>query len=145
MLFADAEIKKILAEIKSIAIIGAKDKEGQPVDRVGRYLIAQGYNVLPVHPKRASVWGIEAYPALGQLPAAPEAVVLFRAAEYCPAHAREALALAQKPRLFWMQLGITSPEAMALVQEYGITAVQNACIMVEHRRLLGKEQCNAGF
>ena len=130
-------LKKLLAEIKSVAIVGAKDKSGQPVDAVGRYLIEQGYRVLPVHPKRNDVWGLPTYPDLGALPEAPDAVVLFRAAEFCPEHAREALALPVKPRLFWMQLGISSPEAMRLMREAGVPAVEDACIMVRHKELFG--------
>lgn len=143
MLFADQEIKKLLAEIKTIAIIGAKDKPSQPVDRVGRYLIDKGYKVYPVHPKRESVWGLAAYKDVASVPVVPDAVVLFRAAEYCEAHAREVLALPGKPKLFWMQLGIICPKSMQLMREAGITAVQDACIMVEHKRLIGEE--NAGF
>lgn len=138
MLFADKEIKKILGEAKTIAIIGAKDKPSQPVDRVGRYLLAKGYTVYPVHPKREQVWGLTAYKDVGSLPVLPDVVVLFRAAEYCAGHAHEVLALPGKIKLFWMQLGIACPESMRLMREAGISAVQDACIMVEHKRLFGE-------
>lgn len=141
MLFSDNEIKKILSEAKNIVIVGAKDKAGQPVDNVGRYLINAGYNVLPVHPKRQVVWGLPAAPTMADIPElsgknTPDIIVLFRAAEFCHAHALEAAALPVLPRLFWMQLGIANAEAAQIMQHKNVTVVQNSCIMVEHRRLL---------
>lgn len=44
--------EKLLKDVKCIAIVGAKDVPGQPVDTVGRYLIEAGYTVFPVHPVR---------------------------------------------------------------------------------------------
>lgn len=132
----DSEIRKLLAEIKTVAIIGAKDKPGQPVDRVGRYLLAAGYTVLPVHPARKEVWGLAARPTMNDLPEGPEAVVLFRAPEYCAGHAREALRLRPLPRVFWMQEGISSPEAEALLAPAGVSVLSNVCILKEHERLL---------
>lgn len=137
LLFPEQKIKEILARIKNIAIVGAKDKPGQPVDRVGRYLMDHGYNILPVHPARRTVWGIQAAPALSELETAPDVVVLFRAPQYCPDHAREVLALPRKPEVFWMQLGIASPEAARLMHEAGITVVQDLCISQEHERIFG--------
>lgn len=146
----DAEIRKLLSEIKNIAVVGAKDKPGQPVDAVGRYLMAAGYALFPVHPARRGVWGLETYAGLDELGAAPEkirlgagpekiridAVLLFRAAEHCPEHAREALRLSPLPKVFWMQQGISSPEAAALMRGAGVAVVENTCIKTEHARLL---------
>ena len=67
MLF-DTQLKNLFEENSVIAIVGAKDKAGAPVDHVGRYLIAQGYEVLPVHPVRKDVWGLPAYKSLQELP-----------------------------------------------------------------------------
>lgn len=136
MLFDDS-LRQLLQQTGAIAIVGAKDKPGQPVDAVGRYLMDVGYTVYPVHPVRRTVWGVPAYPNLAALPASVDIINLFRAPEHCPTHAREVLALPWKPRLFWMQLGIRSPEAGVVMNEAGIQVVEDACIMVEHRRLIG--------
>ena len=132
----DRHMRAILGESRTIAIIGAKDKAGQAVDRVGRYLLEQGYRVFPVHPVRKTVWGLPAAASLAELPEPVDIVNLFRAAEYCPDHAKEVLQLTWKPKLFWMQLGIRSPEARQLLAHTDITVVEDACIMVEHARLL---------
>jgi predicted CoA-binding protein len=136
MLYSDTELAALLGQVKTIAVIGAKDKPGQPVDKVGRYLIDAGFTVLPVHPKRASVWGIPAYPSLGDVPQHIDMVNLFRAPEFCPDHAHETMRLANRPRSFWMQSGIVSPDARTILQGSGIVVVEDRCLMVEHARLL---------
>lgn len=137
MLHSDTELAALLGQVKTIAIVGAKDKPGQPVDRVGRYLMDAGFTVIPVHPKRTSVWGLAAYPTLADVPHPVDLVDLFRAPEYCPDHARETLALAERPRGFWMQSGIISAEARSLLRGTGMVVVEDRCLMVDHARLLG--------
>ena len=132
----DRLMRAVLGESRSIAIIGAKDKPGQAVDRVGRYLLEQGYRLVPVHPVRKTVWGLPAFATIAELPEPVDIINLFRAPEYCPGHAQEVLALGWKPKVFWMQLGIRSPEARQALAETGITVVEDSCIMVDHARLL---------
>ena len=137
MLFDDT-LRDLLSRASTIAILGAKDKPGSPVDRVGRYLMAAGYRVFPVHPVRKTVWGMPAAARLEDLPSQgvlPDIVCLFRAAEHCPAHARETLALPRRPLLFWMQEGIRSPEAGEMLSREGIAVAEDRCIQTEHRRL----------
>lgn len=131
----EEEIRGILQSARRIAILGANDSPGRPVDGVGRYLLAQGYEIFPVHPVRKTVWGLTVYKTLKDVPGRIDGVNLFRAAEHCPGHARETLALSPLPTFFWMQLGISSPEAGALLAPHGVFVVENACIMVEHKKL----------
>ena len=126
----------MLKESKVIAIIGAKDKAGQPVDDVGRYLMAAGYTVIPVHPARQNVWGLPTYKSVEEIPEPVDIVNVFRASEYCAEHARETLRMGTRPRCFWMQLGIGNPEATALMEDAGILSVSDKCIKIEHLRLV---------
>ncbi|MEG2172812.1 MAG: CoA-binding protein [Desulfovibrionaceae bacterium] len=135
----DETLRDRLLHTRTIAIIGAKDTAGQPVDSVGRYLMAAGYTVYPVHPVRRTVWGLPSYASLAGLPCAVDMVNLFRAPQFCADHAREILQLTWKPHCFWMQLGIRSPEAGRCMQQAGIAVVEDRCIMVEHRKLLGEQ------
>lgn len=136
-LVASRAVPHLLRTAGSIAIVGAKDKPGQPVDRVGRYLLEHGFIVYPVHPVRRSVWGLDVFPSLADLPQPVDIINLFRASDACPRHARETLALPWRPRCFWMQEGIFSAEARALLEPEGVLVVENACIMVEHQLLDG--------
>jgi predicted CoA-binding protein len=137
MLIDDKELTARLRAVKTMAVVGASDKPGRPVDRVGRYLIEAGYTVLPVHPKRPSIWGLAAYPDLASVPVPIDLVNLFRAPENCPAHAAETIALSPLPSVFWMQLAIDSPEARAILAPHPVLVVADRCLMVEHRRLFG--------
>ncbi len=136
MLFDDT-LRVLLLKARTIAIVGAKEKKGQAVDMVGRYLMQAGYKVIPVHPVRRDVWGLPTYKSLADIPEHIDIVNLFRAPQYCPDHARETLALPSKPLLFWMQQGIVSAEAGALLMPAKIAVVEDSCIMIDHRRLLG--------
>ena len=134
MLYTETILKDLLSPGKTIAIIGAKDRPGSDVDMVGRYLLAAGFRVIPVHPARPSVWGLPACRTLADIDGPVDIVNLFRAAPACPAHAVETLALPHQPACFWMQSGITSAEARELLAPAGIVVVEDRCIMVEHRR-----------
>jgi predicted CoA-binding protein len=122
----------LFAEIRTIAVVGAKDTPGQPVDMVGRYLIEQGYTIVPVHPVRKTVWGIAAYPSLREVDVAVDMVNLFRAPQHCPGHAREFLDMRPLPKVFWMQLGIFSPEARMILDAVPVTVVEDRCSKIEH-------------
>ncbi|MGE4553463.1 MAG: CoA-binding protein [Desulfovibrionaceae bacterium] len=134
---SDPELTALLARVKTVAVVGAVDKPSRPVDGVGRYLMAAGLTVIPVHPKRTDVWGLPTYPDLASVPVPIDLVDLFRAPEHIPAHAREVLALAHRPLAFWMQQGVTSPEAEAILAGSGIAVIQDRCLAVAHRLLLG--------
>lgn len=133
---SDNILKNILSQSKTIAIIGAKDEENTPVNRVGQYLLEMGYIVIPVHPIRKSVWGIPTYVSITEIPVPIDIVNLFRSPEFCPTHAYEVISLLKPPQVFWMQQGITSPEAVGILQQSEIIAIENLCIMVEHKRLV---------
>ena len=128
-------LRNILTLPKTIAIVGAKDKPGQAVDGVGRYLVEAGYTVVPVHPVAGEVWGLKAYPSLADVPVDIDIVDVFRAPEFCTAHAREAAALPHRPQAFWMQLGISSADARSVAEAAGMDVVEDACIKIEHRQL----------
>lgn len=135
-----SQLAPLLQSVRTIAVLGAKDAAGQPVDKVGRYLIEAGFTVIPVHPKRKNVWGLTTYTSLAELAEARpdvqvDCVDLFRASQFCADHAKEALALPNVPKLFWMQSGIRNAEARTLMENAGASVVEDECLMVVHKRL----------
>ncbi len=123
--------------IRTIAIVGAKDKAHSDVDRVRRYLIAAGFTVIPVHPARKEVWGQPTYPSLMEVQEQVDMVNLFRAPQYCLDHAQEVLQMAHHPKVFWMQLGISNSAVAPLVTPHSIMVVENLCSMVVHAEATG--------
>lgn len=137
MYFAN-DISALFENTNSIAIVGAKDKLGQDVDRVGRYFIKMGYTVYPVHPVRTNIWGLTTYKSLLDIPKHIDIINLFRASKYCILHAEEVLLLKSPPKVFWMQLGIYSAEAKELLAKQKIAVIENHCAMVEYLHFLGE-------
>ncbi len=138
LLLDEKKLAALLDEVKVIAVIGAVDKPGRPVDRVGRYLIDAGFKVIPVHPKRENVWGLETYKTILDIPEPVDVVDVFRASQFCADHARECLQLQTLPRVFWMQSGIFNPEARELLSEKGVEVIEDRCLMVDHKNLAGR-------
>ncbi len=142
----DHILKEKLKNCKAIAIVGAKDKEGQPVDRVGRYMMSRGFKVYPIHPVRKNVWGLETFKNIGELALAlkekneeVDIICLFRASEFCYEHAVETIEAGLKPKIFWLQEGIKSEEAGKYMFEHNIAYVEDLCVKIEYDRFFPKE------
>jgi predicted CoA-binding protein len=131
----DAALAGLLACCRTIAVLGIKDGEGDAAFRVPRYLQAQGYRILPVSPKLASVLGECCVPSLRDLRAPVDLVNVFRAPQHLPAHVHEILLLEPRPRAVWLQLGIRDDACAERLRAAGIQVVQDRCLMVEHARL----------
>lgn len=139
MLYDDKELAGLLSKVKTIAVIGAVDKPGRAVHSVGSYLIEAGFTVIPVHPKRTNVWGLETYKSILDIPVKIDLVDLFRAAEFCPEHADEVLKLTEQPDIFWMQSGIWSSAVKEKLSSTSIKVIEDRCLMVDHRRLVNNK------
>ena len=134
---SDADLRKILERCRSIAVVGVKAGAEDDAFRVPRYMQAHGYRILPVSPKLAHVLGERAFPSLAAVDTPIDLVNLFRAPQHLPAHADEILALDPLPFAAWFQLGIRHDESAGRLRDAGLRVVQDRCLMVEHRRLLG--------
>lgn len=140
--YADAQIKKILRGVKTIAMVGASANEIRPSYFAMMYLLNKGYKVIPVNPGAAGkeILGQKVYASLKDVPAPVDMVDIFREAKYAPDIARETVA--EKDRLgvqvLWMQLGVISPEAEKIAQDTGLTVIMNRCPKIEHGRFSGE-------
>lgn len=134
----DAEVGELLRGIRSIAVVGIKSGDADEAFRVPRYMQEHGYRIVPVTPKLETVLGEPAYACLAELSHGVDLVNLFRAPGHIPGHVEEILALPQRPRGVWMQLGIAHPESAARLRDAGMAVVEDRCIMVEHARLVAQ-------
>ena len=136
----DDLICQLLRNAHTIAVVGMKDAPEADAHRIPSYLRAHGYGIVPVNPKLEQVDGLKAYPDLDAVSEAGitiNIVDVFRASENVEAHVDEVLRMRSKPRAVWMQLGIHHGESAQRLREAGIEVIQDRCIMVDHRRLLG--------
>ena len=132
---ADQEIRRILRETKTIAVVGASIKPARPSHFVSRYMQQHGYRILPVNPGYVgtTILGEPVYADLGSLPSPPDMVAIFRRSEYAGAVADRGCRMGA--RFIWMQVGIEDAAAAQRARAAGCSVVMNRCLMVEHRRL----------
>jgi predicted CoA-binding protein len=136
------EIKQILTEYKTVAVVGLSREVGKDSHRVSAYLKAHGFRIVPVNPFADDVLGEKSYKSLLDMPPeiqkTIEIVDVFRPSEDVPPIVEQVIKLYAKygkPRVVWMQLGIVNEEAAEAAKKAGLTVVMDKCIMVEHRRL----------
>ena len=134
--YDDAFLRDILERAKRIAIIGLSPDESKDSHKVARYLLERGFDVIPVYPKEERILGQRVYRNLAEIPDFIDIVDVFRKSEAMSAVAKEAKERGGIGTL-WGQLGICNPEAERILQGTEIKIVQNLCIKIEHRRLLG--------
>ncbi len=135
----DSEIKSILQKTKIIALVGASPNEERPSYGVMHYLLAHGYQVIPVNPGPAGkqILGQTVYASLADIPHKVDMVDVFRASNAVPAIVDEVLALDSKPDVLWLQLEITHEAAEAKARQAGLQVVSNLCTKQQHQRLIG--------
>ena len=126
--------EEILRESKTIGLVGASPNPSRPSHGVMRYLLAQGYRVIPVRPADCDdVLGVPCVQTLAEIGEPIDLVDVFRRPEHTPQHAREAVEAGAKA--LWLQLGIRSDESRRIATEAGIDYVEDLCTAVVHRNL----------
>ncbi len=126
--------ERILAEARTIALVGASPRSERPSHGVMRYLLAQGYRVIPVRPRDCDeVLGVPVVPSLAEIEEPIDLVDVFRRPQFCAEVAREAVAAGAGA--LWLQLGIVSPEAREIAAAAGLDYVEDECTAIVHRRL----------
>jgi predicted CoA-binding protein len=136
-----AFLRDILSTVRTIAMVGASEKETRPSYRVFAYLLARGYHVIGVNPGLAgkSVHGTAFFKTLADVPEPIDMVDIFRNAAAAGGVVDQALALEPKPKVIWMQLGVRDDAAAARARALGVKVVMNRCPKIEYERLaIGK-------
>lgn len=135
--YPDTYIRGILNTVKTIAMVGASEKENRPSYFAFKYLLERGYKMIPVNPGHAGeqMLGQRIYARLSDISEAVDMVDIFRTSQYALPVVQEALALNPRPQVVWMQLGIRNDEAAALAEANGMKVVMNRCPKIEYGRL----------
>jgi uncharacterized protein len=130
-------IGEILKSYKTIAVVGLSSNPARPSYGVSEYLQSAGYRIIPVNPNEKEVLGERSYAHLEDVPEKIEIVDIFRRAEAVPPVVDGAIRTAAK--VVWMQLGIENEVAAEKARAAGLAVVEDACMLVEHRKRLRKE------
>ncbi|MDR0476477.1 MAG: CoA-binding protein [Desulfobulbaceae bacterium] len=117
---------------QTIAVVGLSPKTDRPSNRVARYLLDQGFTVIPVNPGHAEILGQKCYDSLTAIGYQVDIIDIFRKSEDVLPVVAEAIAIGAKA--IWMQEGVVNNEAAALAKSHGLVVVMDRCLMIEHRR-----------
>ena len=128
----EAVIDMILAETRTVAVVGLSDRAERPSNAVARYMKERGYRIIPVNPHLSEVLGEKAYPSLSDIPGKVDLVDVFRKSGEVPALAEEAIRVGA--RFFWMQEGVVSEQARDRLERAGIPVVMDLCVKKELAR-----------
>ena len=131
----DRELRSILRDARTVAVVGLSSKPWRDSNIVAGYLQSKGYRIVPVNPNEREVLGEKAYPTLLDAPEGIpiDAVNVFRRAESTPEVAEQAVAIGAK--VLWLQADIINNEARRIAEKAGLEVVMGVCIMSTHRRL----------
>jgi uncharacterized protein len=135
---SDEVLADVLREAKTVAVVGLSDDPHRVSYEVGSYLQSQGYELVPINPTIQETLGRKAHASLREVEGPVDIVDVFRRNEAVPAIIDDVLEMNPKPKMVWLQKGIVNDEAMERLRDAGILGVQDACLKVEHSRLLGK-------
>ena len=131
----EKRIRQALESAETIAVVGCSPNPLRPSNEIARYLIEQGYRVVPVNPGHRQVLGLDCHRSLTEIPpdVRVDIVDVFRRSDAVAGVAEEAIARGV-PFVF-LQLGVVDRAAARRMEETGIGVAMNRCILVEHRRL----------
>lgn len=131
----EEEIKVILSNCRTVAVVGISPKEDRPSYAVASYLKSKGYRIIPVRPDGEEILGEKVYRQLMEIPKEVEVdiVDIFRRSEDVPPIMEEAIQRGAK--VIWMQEGVIHVEAGAHAEKAGLKVVMDRCLKKEHQRL----------
>lgn len=132
-----AALREFLAATRTIAVLGAHTNHNKAAFYVPDYLYRHGYRILPVNPVFAgqTLWGQPFRSTLSEILEPVDIVEVFRRSEALLSHLEDILSL--RPKLVWLQSGIRDDAFAEKLEDLGIGVIQDRCLMIVHRQLLG--------
>jgi hypothetical protein len=136
------ELRRILGQAKTIAVVGLSPQWHRPSFFAAKYMQAHGYRIIPVNPTATEILGERCYPsvtaaaqALAKEGVSIDIVDCFRRTEDIPPIADEAIAIGAK--CLWQQIGVKNEASAAKARAAGLDSVMDRCVKIEHARLFG--------
>lgn len=131
-------LKELFDTVETIAVIGCSSNPYRTSNHITKYLIDQGFDVVPVNPNETEVFGLKSYPSIDEIPEDVNVDIMniFRNKKYTDETVIEIIEWAdrrgQEP-VIWTQLDVSTDSSKKRAEEAGLTYIENRCIMVDHR------------
>lgn len=132
---SDQQIEDLLRSAHTIAVVGLSSSRFRASYGVSQYIQSAGYRIIPVNPNEREVLGEKAYARLEDVPEKIDIVDVFRRSEFVPEIVDAAIRVGA--RAIWMQEGVADEAAAQRARDAGLFVIMDACILKEHRRLIG--------
>lgn len=129
------EIERQLTQARTIAVVGMSPRPERPSHYVAKYLMEQGYTIVPVNPAVSEVLGLVSYPDLESIPFSIDLVDIFRRPNHVPPIVDSAIPIGAK--FIWMQDGVIHEGAADRARRAGLSVVMDDCMLREHMRRYG--------
>src|SRR3954470_10173273 len=131
----DEDIADLLANARTIAMIGASDRPNRASYGVMKFLQDRGYRVFPVNPQITGehVHGEYVWRELAQIGVPIDIVDIFRRPQAAGEAVDQAVFVGAKA--VWMQIGVINEEAAARAEAAGLKVVMDRCTKLEIARL----------
>ncbi len=127
------EIRAILKESKTIAVVGISEREDRASKYVSEYMQREGYTIYPVNPNIDEWNGIEAFDSVADIPVKIDIVDVFRRSSQVLPLTGDAVDAGAK--VMWLQQGVVNEQAADIASKAGIIVIMDSCIMVEHKSM----------
>ncbi len=130
------ELRDILRNTRTVAVVGASDNPGRPSNDVFGYLLRHSrFELYPVNPNTGAIGGIQSLRSLSELPVIPDMVAVFRRREDLPGVLDEVLRLSPLPKYLWLQQGLRHDQVAERARSAGMTVVMDRCLKVDYARI----------
>ena len=131
MEYSDSYIKKILADVKTIALVGASLDSKKDSFKVMQFLLQNDYQVIPVNPSQAGkhILGQYCYADLHSVEEEVDMVDVFRRSEAVFDIAKDAINI--RANVLWTQLGVVDERAALMAKKAGLEVIMDKCPKIE--------------
>ncbi|AJD91131.1 coA-binding protein [Jeotgalibacillus malaysiensis] len=124
------EIRSILQDAKTIAVVGLSDNPARTSHSVSKAMQDAGYKIIPVNPMIDEALGEKSLKSLRDIPDHVDIVNVFRRSEFLKDLAEDYLETSAP--VFWTQLDVVDEEVFNRLSSKGRTVIMDRCIKVEH-------------
>ena len=129
---SDEKIIDVLS-LKTVAVIGMSKHSSKAAHYVPKYLIDNGYDVIPVNPTTDKILNSRCYDSVAEIDGPVDIIDVFRPSDQISSIIRDCIE--KKPKVIWLQEGIHDFESEELARKSGIIVIFNRCMLAEHQRL----------
>ena len=133
---SNEQIKTLLEESKTIAVIGLSDKPERTSYQIAKAMQDVGYKIIPINPNVDTVLNEPSFKSLKDVEEEIDIINVFRKSEYLPAIAKEAQNI--KSKGFWAQQGVSHEKVPKILENNDTLVVMDLCIKVAHSVILKK-------